>query len=208
MYNILKLKLEEGLDYADYRVLIKQLLSKDKTTGLEQTPGRVEITRLNEKRMDRLEKTITLSDDIKQILLGLKKQYVFLVISEAWCADSAQSLPILAKMAEFSDNLDLQIILRDENLDLMDEYLTKGGRSIPKLICIEACDFRELGTWGPRPEYLQQKMIAYKKNPDMPYKDFQKEQQMWYAKDKGRHLQDDFIQLFNHWEAKVGQPCY
>lgn len=208
MYNKLKIKLEDGINYHQYRSHIASLLEQGKNTGLEQTEGRLEITKLNEKRMDRLEKTISLSEDMKAILADLKKNYIFLVISEGWCADSAQSLPILQKMADFTPRLDLQIIFRDEHLDLMDEYLTNGGRAIPKLIAIEACeDFRELGTWGPRPEYLQKRLMDYKKNPDMPYEDFQKEMQLWYAKDKGVHLQDDFIQLFNHWEARISQPC-
>ena len=60
----------------------------------------------------------------------------WLVLTEAWCGDAAQSLPIINKMAEVSDNITLRLILRDENLDVMDQFLQNGrSRSIPKLIC-------------------------------------------------------------------------
>ncbi len=73
-----------------------------------------------------------------------------MVLTEAWCVDSAFSLPVIARAAMLSDAVTLSILPRDAHLEIMDRYLTGGSRSIPKLVAFDA-DGNELFTWGPRP---------------------------------------------------------
>ena len=79
----------------------------------------------------------------------------WVLLSEAWCGDAAQIVPVLGKIASESDQIDLKIVLRDEHLDIMNHYLTNGGRSIPKLICLDQQE-QEIFVWGPRPATIQQ----------------------------------------------------
>ncbi|MEI9975036.1 MAG: thioredoxin family protein [Ignavibacteriota bacterium] len=51
-----------------------------------------------------------------------------LVIAEEWCGDVYRELPTAVRIAEAAE-LDLRIFLRDENPDIMDEFLSNGGKS-------------------------------------------------------------------------------
>ncbi len=207
IHKKLHLAFESGQDYPQYREQINYLLRQNKTSGKDSTEELVHFTALNVQRMKRLDKTIVLSSDLISNLQSLKKSYRFLVVTEAWCGDSAQNIPILAKMAEVTDKIDLKMIYRDENPEIMDAFLTKGARSIPKLIAIDK-EGAVLGTWGPRPNPAQEIVIAYKQGKYSDYETYQKELQLWYAKDKGKTLQNEFIDLLHHWENKsMAVPC-
>jgi thioredoxin-like negative regulator of GroEL len=88
-----------------------------------------------------------------------------MVLTEPWCGDSAFLLPIIAEAAALSNHVTLRILLRDDNLDVMDQYLTGGSRSIPKLVAFSA-DGDELFTWGPRPEEARQLFASLREEHD------------------------------------------
>jgi len=83
----------------------------------------------------------------------------------------------------------------------MDQYLTNGGKSIPKLICVDE-NLNELGTWGPRPTILQDWLKKEKANPTMEMADLKKEFQIWYTKDKGQTLQREMVLSMQTWLEK------
>jgi hypothetical protein len=168
--------------------MIDELMAVGKTTGEDHSEAMIEYTKMNLVRMNRWDKTTKLNDTIVELLKGAPKQK-WLVISEAWCGDAAQNLPVLSKMAELSDNIKLEIILRDENLDIMDAYLTNGGRSVPKLIAID--DNNEvIFTWGPRPIVFQEKVLQLKSEG----KEYAEEVHKMYAKDRAATLQAEFVE--------------
>jgi hypothetical protein len=138
-----------------YKSLVADLVVKGKTSGPEQREDLVHYTELNARRMKRIEKTTTLTADLMGTLSQLNESLTWIIISEAWCGDAAQIVPVIGKIAAQNSQIDLKIILRDEHLSIMDQYLTNGGRSIPKLICLDQ-DFQEVFTWGPRPKSIQQ----------------------------------------------------
>lgn len=105
-----------------------------------------------------------------------------LALTEDWCGDAANSLPVVAHLARHYE-INFRCLERDANLELMDQYLTDGrSRSIPVLIAMD-CDFNQLGWWGPRPSELQ----AWVMGPGMEMEsdDRYKETRRWYARDKG-----------------------
>lgn len=107
-----------------------------------------------------------------------------LALSEDWCGDAANTLPVVARLAEAA-GWDLRVLARDENLDIMDAHLTGGrSRSIPIVIGYDG-DFRELGWWGPRPAELQTWVIS-REAQAMEYDDRYKVARRWYARDRGR----------------------
>ena len=112
--------LQKEYSYAEYRKLIVDLLQEDKVTGIEQSEDLLNYSALNETRMHRLDKTIVISDENITLLQSLKNNYIWLVLSEGWCGDAAQILPVLNKMAlASSGKIELKIVLRDENEELI-----------------------------------------------------------------------------------------
>jgi len=175
--------------------MLDTLMANGKTTGEDHSEAMIEFTKMNIVRMNRWDRTAKLKDELIELLAQAPKQK-WLVLSEGWCGDAAQNLPVLNKLAQATvsssgaENIDLQIILRDENLDIMDEYLTNGGRSIPKLISISE-DNEVNFTWGPRPNKMQNLVMSVKKEGG----DYATEVHKLYAKDRAASLQEEFISL-------------
>ena len=119
----------------------------------------------------------------------------WIVIAEPWCGDGAQNIPVLAKIASTSDKIDLKIILRDENPEIMEAFLTDGKKAIPKLICIDPRHNKLIGTWGARPFNMQQLFVHCKESNGRSKEDCLKELHSFYAKDHGESLQQELIQL-------------
>lgn len=189
--------LEKAISYTQYRDLIDKLLAEGKTTGSNHSNEMVEYTRVNMHRMRRVERSV-LTDELLQVLLSVQTKMIWVVLTEAWCGDAAQNLPAIVKIADASPLIDVKLLLRDENPEIMDAYLTNGGRSIPKLIALDANTMEVLGTWGPRPETAQQMVLDAKAN-SIPYPEMAELLHSWYAKDKSRTLQQEFAKLISAW---------
>lgn len=199
----LKYAVEKGISYEAYVKLMDNLLAQKTTTNGWDSPEILEYTQLNQSRMKRLEKQMKLLPYLENKLQNLNNQYIWLLLAESWCGDVAQNLPMIARMAAQSPQIDLKIIMRDEFPKIMDFYLTDGGRSIPKLICLSH-DFRfELGTWGPRPLPVQQMLFDFKQEKDGDYKKFAEAAHKWYHIDKNITLQSEFSVLLNQWEKSM-----
>jgi hypothetical protein len=192
--------LSKSMSYLSYMALMQDLLSENKTTGPNQAAELVEYTRLNFHRMERLNKTIVLSEELEKALLQLKKRWTWLVITEAWCGDAAQTIPLMHAISVASKGkIDIKLVLRDENLELMDAFLTNGGRAIPVLICIETETLELVGKWGPRPVHAQEMVMEYKQHPDYELAQFKTMLHTWYAKDKTLSQQHEMAQLISKW---------
>jgi len=199
MKSIVAKALFNSYSYSEYRKLVTDLLSDEKSTGNEQSESLTNYSKLNEARMNRLDKTIKISEETSSKLQKLDHPYIWLVISEGWCGDAAQILPIINKMALESDKkIDLRIVLRDENDDLMKQYLTNGGRAIPKLIviCKEAGIVR--ADWGPRPKGAIDLMANYKKEFGVIDDKIKTDLQLWYLADKGIAVQDELMKVMEN----------
>ncbi len=184
------------LNYAQYRDFVLECAASNTTSGANPTPERIKATKLNAQRMQRIEKQVEIEGRLKLLLESLKRPLRWLVITEAWCGDSAQCIPVIAKIARCSPRINDEYMMRDEQDALIEKYNTNGARAIPKLICFDAISDEELWTWGPRPLELQK--IAKKLKADNPailHEDFLQQIHFWYAKDKGMSLQSDIFQL-------------
>jgi hypothetical protein len=153
--------LESSYSFETYKTFVTDLVAQGKTSGSEQREDLIYYTELNAKRMKRIEKTTVLSEELIGSLTRIKESFTWILISEAWCGDAAQIVPVIGKIAAQNSQIDLKIILRDEHLSIMDQYLTNGGRSIPKLICLDQ-QFQEVFTWGPRPKKIQEVVLETK----------------------------------------------
>lgn len=193
--------IENGYTYDEYRQMIDELLSEGKTTGENHSDAMLHFTKMNVHRMKRHDKRTELNEELVDQLDQVDENWIWLVLTEAWCGDAAQSLPIINKMAEESDNITLRLILRDENLDLMDQFLQNGrSRSIPKLICINADTLEVLGDWGPRPQESQELYDSLRSDTDLKYQEVAERLHKWYADDKGQAIQKEFVHAIDEWQ--------
>jgi hypothetical protein len=104
-------------------------------------------------------------------------------------------------MSHYTPNISLEIILRDENPEIMNQFLTNGNRSIPILICYSESQNRILGHWGPRPTLIHKWNTDYKKNhPSYNPDDFNKELHLKYSKDKGEAINQDMVKCIQEWK--------
>ena len=193
--DIIATSLDQSMTYEAYRTLVQELVENQSTTGHEKTEALVNYTMLNDRRMKRWDKTVKLSDEFKSKIESYDKPVTWLVITESWCGDASPSLPVMNKIIEANPNFDVKIVLRDEHEDLMDRFLTKGARSIPKLLVLEGEDGTVVGTWGPRPSKATAMVKAYKEAHGVLTPEFKQELQVWYNKDKGKNTAEDLLGL-------------
>jgi hypothetical protein len=123
-----------------------------------------------------------------------------LVIAEDWCGDASNTVPVIAKLADAVPSLELRVIARDQNLDLMDQYLTNGARSIPIVIALND-EFEEVGHWGPRPSQLQAWVMANRGTT--PKAELYPEVRKWYARDRGETTLREVLAAAGFPAAKV-----
>lgn len=201
MKTIIAQALFKSHSYLEYRKLMADLLKEGKSTAVEQTEERTHYSELNETRMHRLDKTMKITEANSAKLKTLKKKYLWLVLTESWCGDAAQILPILNKMALESDQkIELKLVLRDENEDLMNHFLTNKGKAIPKLISIDKATGAVVGNWGPRPQGAIDFIESYKEKFGAIDETAKTELQLWYLHDKGVSTQNEIIQLLQSFE--------
>lgn len=189
MYKIAQELIQESLpraiSYKEYRAKVSQLAAEGKSTGPKQTEALANYTVLNDKRMKRFDKTVKIDEESTTRILEIGKEITFLVLTESWCGDAAPTLPVMNKISELNPNISLKILFRDENLELMNHFLTHGTLSIPKLIIIENSTGNVLGDWGPRPSTATEMVQEFKETFGALTSEFKQDLQMWYNKDKG-----------------------
>ena len=193
LQSIIQPALESSMSYENYRKLVDNLFEEGKTTGPNQSENMVYFTGLNIQRMEKWEKRYLPSQEAVEAMSSIKDE-IWLVITEGWCGDAAHVLPIIHKLAELNNTVDLRVVLRDENLELMDQYLTNGGRSIPKFIRLRKERLEEISNWGPRPEPAQQIFLDMKA-AGVGHDEYIKALQLWYARDRGKTIEQEIAQL-------------
>lgn len=196
MKEIIEKSLSKAMSYDDYRGLVDKLIKEGKSTGENQSEDLLNYSVLNDKRMKRLDKTLHVSSDSIESVKKITEKQTWLVLTEGWCGDAAHNLPMINKIAKENSNIDLQLVLRDENLELMDSFLTNGGRSIPKLIVLDDTK-NVIGTWGPRPSEASAMVKTYKEKNGKLDAEFKKDLQIWYNKNKGRNTENELVSLLS-----------
>jgi len=193
--DIIKEALKRSISSSEYGDLLQTYAKEGKTSGT-QKEDLIHYTKLNAQRSKRIFKTTKLNSNLVRQVNELSKQ-TWLLITETWCGDAANSVPVIALLAEQNPNIDLRIVLRDENTELMDQFLTKGGRSIPKLIALDD-ELNVLFDWGPRPEELQKIYWNWRESENrIPYSEFHLVIQKWYNDNKSVSIQEELVEKFS-----------
>lgn len=195
--------LNRSISYEAYKDLVNTLADNNGTTGIEQTEALINYTKLNARRMKRWDKTLKVSEEAKTKVSEFNQSITWLIITESWCGDAAHVIPVLNKLAELNPNIDLRLVLRDENLELMDMFLTNGGRAIAKLIIIDDETGEVLNTFGPRPSEATGLVNAYKLEHGKLTPEFKEDLQVWYNKNKGQNIIDDITKMLCKFEPEA-----
>lgn len=155
---------------------------------------------INQQRVKRIRKALAkdgLRGDLQAAAAGLRAGSRMLVLNEFWCGDGAQILPVHEALeAEAAGKLEVRVLLRDDHLEVMDLFLTNGGRSIPKTVLLDA-DLNVLGTWGPRPEEAMALVKRIKSDPAVAHT-YSQEVHKWYTADKQQNIQAELAVLLGH----------
>ena len=194
--QIIQQSLLNSISYTTYRNLIEKYAQEGKTSGPEQEQERIHYTSLNEKRYKRLDKTIEIPEEKAIFLKNFSKSVTLLAITESWCGDAAQILPVVNKIAELNPKLNLKLVFRDENEELMNLFLTNGGKAIPVIIFLDL-ENNVLAWWGSRPSKATKMVEDYKTRHGKLSAEFKEELQKWYNQDKGMNIIDDFIKILS-----------
>jgi len=197
MRDLLKKNWVAAMSYDEYINILENLVLEGKTTGPNQSEAYAAHTKMAAQRIRKWGKIFKLNEEQLYALGKVKaaeKNIGWLMIVEAWCGDVGQNLAPLKKIADAS-GIELRLVLRDDNLELIDNFLTNGGRSIPKLIAIDLGEFTSLWDWGPRPEMLQDWYLDKKKARDFNYETVSEEMHLWYAKNRHSELVDEMVEM-------------
>lgn len=155
----------------------------------------LKYTHMNVRRMKRGDNTFKLNEELRSQILSAGKKMTWLIITEGWCGDAAQLVSAFVHIAGADPSIEVKFVLRDEHPELMDAFLTKGTRSIPKLIILERETLEVLATWGPRPAEAQKLTDDYKNKGVLTYDEYAVQLHTWYAKDKYQSVQEEIKEL-------------
>jgi thiol-disulfide isomerase/thioredoxin len=206
MEFISKEVIENAMTYPKYVQEVKILLTQGKTStqGDNNSTELIHYTELNIQRMHRLDKTTALTEATIDILKKVNKKLIWLDITEGWCGDAAQIVPVIEKMAQQNPNIEHRLIFRDEHSDIMDNFTTEGSRSIPMIVCLDE-NYKVLFGWGPRPKALHEMVLKEKRVLILLPKEERKAYfdkvktgvQMWYNADKTVSIQNEFLEILS-----------
>jgi integrase len=186
--------INKALDYQSYKNLIERLLKEGKSTGPNQSQELLQYSELNVHRMNRVEKTTVLIEDLSAKIDLIEQPQIWLILAEGWCGDAAQTIPIFHLIEKQFPKIKIKLLLRDENVELMDHFLTDGSRSIPKVLMLDASSLNLLAQWGPRPSEAIA-LINNLKAAKVDMMEIKEKLHAWYAKNKGVAVQSEIIDI-------------
>ncbi|WP_124641193.1 MULTISPECIES: thioredoxin family protein [Amniculibacterium] len=153
-----------------------------------------EYYNLGVQRMNRTLKTFKVEDDLSEAFKAKNFNGKIMIISEPWCGDASATVPALYNFFE-ACGTDCKIFLRDQDTSLIDQFLTDGTQSIPKVLILNE-DFSVKASWGPRPKFGLELLKKFKENPESyPREEFYNDLQVYYAKNRGRDAIQEILEL-------------
>lgn len=188
----------EAISFATHQALHAQWVQEVSSSAGLDKPEMAHYSKLNFQRMHRLEKTFVPSLPWSDILTAVDVPADWIILTETWCGDAAQNLPLLEKVIEGQSHIRTLYLWRDQNLELMDAFLTRGGRSIPKVIFTDRETGKVRGSWGPRPAAADAVFLELKAKHGADYTPIVTAMQQWYNQDKGQSFERDFRESLLH----------
>lgn len=188
--------ISNGLSFDQFiKLFVSEIANTNKSKMTNEEKRRLDFTKLNFTRTERILKTYKISSELLSLIEHIETSQLWMVLTEAWCGDSAQTLPQIYKMIESNKNIELKILQREKYPSIMDRYLTNGTRSIPKLIAFNEMG-DELFQWGPRPDEAKNLVMQWKSDGETPDQ-YNEKLHLWYGRNRGKSLEKEFIKLLS-----------
>lgn len=181
------------MNFESYLALTDAIVKGENSAAPYDKAEMLDYTKMNAARMNRWLKTFEPSAEVKAAIGAINEFQQWIVITEPWCGDAAHIVPILHKLAALNHNIVLEISLRDAEPYLIDQYLTNGGKSIPKLI-VRDDSGKDIAVWGPRPAAAQELFNELKSN-NASFDDMKIALQKWYNEDQAASTCQEVIAL-------------
>lgn len=181
------------MHFKAYQAYFQSILQSTEPAPPYDNPDYINYTRLNWSRMNRWLKTGRINHELKSAIEAIAQPQQWIIITEPWCGDAAHSVPFLEMATGYNDRITVSYELRDSEPFRINNYLTNGSKSIPKLIIRDA-DGKDLATWGPRPagcQVLYNQLMADKAD----FETVKTALQHWYNKDAGKGVQEELLNL-------------
>ncbi len=188
---------ESGLTPSAYKEVMEQRAAIDPADLEGVEAEHAEFAKLNLHRVGRIQRTWRPSEELASLVARIDGPQFWMALTEPWCGDSAQSLPCLEILAESNPHLTIHYVLRDDNLGIMDKYLTDGKRGIPLLVAFDN-EGDELFRWGPRPAEAQEVFDdATEEGLEKPAK--LEKLHLFYGRNRGRALDGELIAVLRRY---------
>ena len=185
--------MQNTTDWEGYLNAFNTILTAETPLQPYDNPAYLDYVKLNNSRQKRWLKTGQLAADLIDKIKRIDQPQTWYIITEPWCGDAAHSIPFLKLMSEQNPLITVKMVWRDTPPLMIENYLTNGGKSVPKLIVRDA-EENDLYTWGPRPAPCQEIYLEMKER-NAPFEEQKVVLQNWYNNDKGATLQKEFIEL-------------
>ncbi|WP_300352973.1 thioredoxin family protein [Fluviicola sp.] len=192
------------MTFQTYLEQFEQILNSPNPPAPYDNPDYFNYTKLNWSRMNRWMKKGEILPHVKEKIEAIKKAQEWIVITEPWCGDAAHIVPFIQMMADLNPLIRIDFELRDSEPNRIQDYLTNGGKAIPKLIIrntngdrmspIASATAQDLATWGPRPAECQElytKMHASQAS----FEEVKIQLQNWYNEHQGVEIQEEIAAL-------------
>ena len=169
-------------------------ITENRIANSDQNDEYLQYYELGLQRMNRTLKTLKIDDELLKTLKSKNFGGKVLIITEPWCGDASATVPAVTKFFEAAGN-EVKIFLRDSDTSLIDQFLTDGTQSIPKILLLTE-DFEVINSWGPRSEFGTSLLKKFKENPETyPREDFYNDLQIYYAKNRGKDAINELLNL-------------
>ncbi len=188
-------RIKNGLSYEGFISMTEKFLKETDVNSLSKEElEKYNYTKLNLQRSKRIEKTFNPGNEIVETIKNISQPETWMVITENWCGDSAQNLPYIAKLAGLNKNINFVIVLRDSNVDIMNQYLTNGTMSIPVWVTFDEKG-NELFKWGPRPQKAKEELLRLKAE-GIEKPELYEKLHLWYGRNRGEELIKEISEIF------------
>ena len=168
-------------------------MNRERFHGASTFREYLETVGKNRELWHALARRAAVDEETRQRARAIAGRWNVIALTEDWCGDAINTLPVFDRLAEAAGHIELRVLLRDENPDLMDAHLTNGtSRSIPVLIVYDET-FRERGWWGPRPAPIQEWVMT--EGMELGTAERYREVRRYYARDTGRTALDEFLRI-------------
>lgn len=181
------------MTFQTYTELFEQILNASTPPAPYDSSDYFNYTKLNWSRMNRWLKKGVVLPQVQEKIKQISEPQNWILITEPWCGDAAHIVPFIHLMADLNPLIHLELELRDAEPNRIQQYLTNGGKAIPKLVIQNAAG-EDLGVWGPRPAACQELFVEMQQK-QVPFEDLKIGLQNWYNEHNGVEIQEEIIAL-------------